>query len=366
MPRIINETNKTSLLSTDYFLLDNESSGTGKVSFDVLSNAVISSANIGSTYATKATTVTDVSYDSGSAVFKKTINGASYDIISIATLKQLIDTDTHYTSNLIVGSSSSSASNSTATNGNVYLNLVENNTIRSYNKITGAGSVSVTSDSSGTITITGTASGSGTVTSVATGVGLTGGSITTSGTIKAKLSSESSLGTIGTTSKLYAVGVDASGYLAVSVPWSEGSNTDTKVTQTATTTNSAYEVLFSETADNTTRTEGARKSSNLTFNPSTGALTATTFNGYTLSTASGKSVDTSITASSTSTNLPTSSAVATLISGYLPLSGGSISGTLAVAASTNYSTALVRNIIFSDTTPSGSIGNNGDVCVVYS
>lgn len=47
------------------------------------------------------------------------------------------------------------------------------------------------------------------------------------------------------------------------------------VTQTATTTSAAYEVLFSGTADNTTRTEGTRKNSNLTFNPSTGVLTIT-------------------------------------------------------------------------------------------
>lgn len=52
-----------------------------------------------------------------------------------------------------------------------------------------------------------------------------------------------------------------------------------QVTQTATTTSAAYEVLFSGTADNTTRTEGARKNSNLTFNPSTGVLTATKFDG---------------------------------------------------------------------------------------
>ena len=37
--------------------------------------------------------------------------------------------------------------------------------------------------------------------------------------------------------------------------------------------------MFSGTADNTTRTEGARKNSNLTFNPSTGVLTATKFDG---------------------------------------------------------------------------------------
>lgn len=57
------------------------------------------------------------------------------------------------------------------------------------------------------------------------------------------------------------------------------SDTNNAVTQTATNTNANYEVLFSATADNTTRTEGARKYSNLLFNPSTGTLTATKFSG---------------------------------------------------------------------------------------
>lgn len=58
--------------------------------------------------------------------------------------------------------------------------------------------------------------------------------------------------------------------------------TDTKVTQTATTTSASYELLFSATADNTTRTEGARKSNNLLFNPSTGNLQTTQLNGVTI------------------------------------------------------------------------------------
>ena len=62
------------------------------------------------------------------------------------------------------------------------------------------------------------------VTSIATGAGLTGGTITTSGTIKANLNSETSLGTIGTTDKLYAVGVDSNGKLAVNVPWTGGAD----------------------------------------------------------------------------------------------------------------------------------------------
>jgi len=55
------------------------------------------------------------------------------------------------------------------------------------------------------------------------GVGLT----LSGTTFKAKLNSETSLGTIGTTGKLYAVGVDANGKLAVSVPWTDNNTTYT-------------------------------------------------------------------------------------------------------------------------------------------
>ena len=48
--------------------------------------------------------------------------------------------------------------------------------------------------------------------------------------------------------------------------------TDASVTQTATTTDANYEVLFSVTADNTTRTEGTGKTTTLRFNPNKGAL----------------------------------------------------------------------------------------------
>lgn len=58
-----------------------------------------------------------------------------------------------------------------------------------------------------------------------------------------------------------------------SVP-SDAVFTDTKVTQTPTTTSAVYEVLFSATASNSTLTETARKNNNLTFNPSTGNLSS--------------------------------------------------------------------------------------------
>lgn len=67
----------------------------------------------------------------------------------------------------------------------------------------------------------------GFVSSVDTGAGLTGGAITSSGTIKCKLQSEtlSSLQSIsmGTTiNRQYAVGLDSQGNLSVNVPWVSG------------------------------------------------------------------------------------------------------------------------------------------------
>jgi hypothetical protein len=50
--------------------------------------------------------------------------------------------------------------------------------------------------------------------------------------------------------------------------WQDGS----KVAQTNTTTSSDYRVLLSGSANDTTTTEGANKSGNLTFNPSTKEL----------------------------------------------------------------------------------------------
>jgi hypothetical protein len=64
----------------------------------------------------------------------------------------------------------------------------------------------------------GKTSNTGTVTKISTGVGLSGGDITTTGTIKCNLNSETSLGTLGTTTALYAVGVDNQGKLCVNVP----------------------------------------------------------------------------------------------------------------------------------------------------
>jgi len=102
----------------------------------------------------------------------------------------------------------------------------------------------------------------------------------------------------GTTTPIYlnaGVPTALSYTIAKSVPSDAVfTDTNTKVTQTATSTNADYEVLFSATADNTTRTEGARKYSNLKFNPSTGNLQATQLNGVAIG-SSPKFTDTNTT-----------------------------------------------------------------------
>lgn len=81
--------------------------------------------------------------------------------------------------------------------------------------------------------------------------------------------------TIGNTYYLLASSNGSAAPSWYKLPATAFSNDDTKVTQTNTTSNSTYRVLFSSTADDTTRTEGARKSTNLKFNPSTGTLEST-------------------------------------------------------------------------------------------
>lgn len=157
-----------------------------------------------------------------SGLYKITTNSEGHVTAATAVVKDDItglgipasDTNTHYTTHLVTGASASATANAAATNGNVYLNVLDDSTVRNAHNIVGTGSVTVESDANGKITINGT-----------------------------------------------------------------DNNTDTKVTQTIASDNSNYRVLFSATADNTTRTEGAKKDGDFYYNPSTNVLTAGTFNG---------------------------------------------------------------------------------------
>ena len=90
------------------------------------------------------------SLTSGTQVGTITINGTG------TALYAPTNTDTHYTTGLKVGASASATSNAAATNGNVYLNVLDNTTVRDSHKIVGSGATTVTSDANGVITISST------------------------------------------------------------------------------------------------------------------------------------------------------------------------------------------------------------------
>lgn len=112
------------------------------------------------------------------------------------------------------------------------------------------------------------------------GIAMTDGDGGISGTVgyKAKLRSETALSVdssaVTTTSgRVYPVAVDKSGYLAVNVPWTD-SNTDTKVTQTVTTTDANYPLLLAPSGQTATKTTTSYFDSGVTLNPSTNTIAA--------------------------------------------------------------------------------------------
>ena len=70
--------------------------------------------------------------------------------------------------------------------------------------------------------------------------------------------------------------------------WGSDNNTDTKVTQTNTTTSGDYRLLLSGNANDTTETGAGRKSTNFRANPSTGELYA---KGYRRNDITGQTLD---------------------------------------------------------------------------
>ena len=83
----------------------------------------------------------------GTKVGTITINGTPTDLYAPT------NTDTHYTTKLVVGSSASAGANAAASNGNVYLNIFDDTTVRNSHKIVGSGATTVSSDANGNITI---------------------------------------------------------------------------------------------------------------------------------------------------------------------------------------------------------------------
>ena len=137
--------------------------------------------------------------------------------------------------------------------------------VLSASKFTAAQSVTLTGD------VTGTASsvaGWEIATTLATQSGVTGGSYGLSADASPAHGGKFKVPYVTVNTKGLVTGIAEK---EITLP--TDNNTDVNVSQTATSTSAEYEVLFSGTADNTTRTEGARKDDGLLYNPSSNRLT---------------------------------------------------------------------------------------------
>ena len=90
------------------------------------------------------------SLTTGTQVGTITINGAATKLYAPT------NTDTHYTTGLKVANSATATANTAASNGSVYLNALDNTTVRDSHLIKGTGATSVSSDANGVITINST------------------------------------------------------------------------------------------------------------------------------------------------------------------------------------------------------------------
>lgn len=90
------------------------------------------------------------SLTTGTQVGTITINGTATKLYAPT------NTDTHYTTGLKVTNSATATANAAASNGSVYLNALDNTTVRDSHLIKGTGATSVSSDANGVITINST------------------------------------------------------------------------------------------------------------------------------------------------------------------------------------------------------------------
>ena len=202
-------------------------------------------------------------------------------------------TDTHHQAFLRAGSNTST-SNAATTNGNTYINIIENDARRSGVKITGSGATSVKSDANGVITISSTDTNT-TYEAAGSALGLvksggdasiTSGQITiTSGTNHGhKMSQIEDLSNeFGEVNNKIPTQASVSGQV-VSVKNSAGTelfnfetqdtNTDTKVKQTVTTSNKDYPLLLAPSGQTANKTTSSYFDSGVTLNPSTNTIEA--------------------------------------------------------------------------------------------
>lgn len=132
--QIVTSTSNGLMTSTDKAKLDGIDEGANKYTLPTASSSTLGGVK----------TTSSVSDSSGYT---------ACPIISGVPYYKDTNTDTHYTTGLKVGASNTATANAAASNGNVYLNVLDNSTVRDSHKIVGSGATTVSSDDNGVITI---------------------------------------------------------------------------------------------------------------------------------------------------------------------------------------------------------------------
>ena len=215
------------------------------------------------TYKAKLRSETALSRDSAAAtetanrVYPVAVDKSGYLAVNVPWSDT--DTDTHYTNYFQIKGNGTEASKFTQ------------NADKSLNFKPGS-NVSI-SAASGEITISSTNTNTAHSHKVGTGLSLSGtGGTSGETTYSANLKSTTSLGTIGSTNKLYAVGVDSNGNLAVNVPWTD-TNTDTDTHYTnyfQIKGNGTEAVKFTQNGD---KTLNLKPGSNVSISAASGEIT---------------------------------------------------------------------------------------------
>lgn len=121
-------------------------------------NGITAGANKYSLPSATSSTLGGVKIGSNITVASGTISLTKANVTSaLGYTPPTADTNTHYASKNVVGSTTAITNTTSAlTNGNVYLNSVENSAVTSSHKISGSGATTVTTDTSGNIIVSST------------------------------------------------------------------------------------------------------------------------------------------------------------------------------------------------------------------
>lgn len=291
------------------------------------------------------------SLTSGTKVGTITINGTGTDLYAPT------NTDTHWTTGLKVGASNTATANAAASNGNVYLNVLDNSTVRDSHKIVGSGATSVTSDANGVITISST--DNNTTYSAGAGLTLSGTQFKHSNSVTAATAAgdASKTLTFGGTFTIPTITYDAQGHITskgtTTMTMPANPNTDTHWTtgitagETGTTSNSATTNgnTYIKIKDNSTHRGQIKLVGSGATSVSSNAEGVITISSTDNNTTYGSmSVDEGTTGTATTNRVLTAANLKGIINAHAPTKTGSgASGTWGISVSGNAASASKVN-----------------------